>query len=89
MKHSVQDVPLAYCDCTTLQDSDLVAADRPSREYVGEVYYVKYNKEQVWYYMDQQTPEEVSLISVYDSDPVHETAGCQINLVPGCARVLC
>jgi hypothetical protein len=30
----------------------------------------------MWYFIDQQTPEEVSMISVYDSEPAHRTAGC-------------
>ena len=43
--------PLAFCDFYTVADSDLRAADRASREYVGEIYYMQYNENQKWYWI--------------------------------------
>ncbi|ERF72759.1 hypothetical protein EPUS_04812 [Endocarpon pusillum Z07020] len=69
LKHVVRDAPLAFCDFTSVDAADLIATDRPSREYVGEVYYVRYNSAQRWYWLSEQTPDELSLFMSYDSDP--------------------
>jgi len=61
--------PLAFCDFYTVADSDLRAADRASREYVGEIYYMQYNENQKWYWISRQTPDEILLFVNYDSDP--------------------
>ncbi|RDW67050.1 hypothetical protein BP5796_09799 [Coleophoma crateriformis] len=67
----VEDDPLAICDCFTIDpDKDLVAADRisPGQEYVGEIYYVKHNEQQKWYYLSSQTPEELLAFVSFDSE---------------------
>ena len=42
----LEDNPLAVCDSPSIDPEDLIAADRvvPTRH--GEVYYVRYNKDQ-------------------------------------------
>ncbi|KUJ17164.1 uncharacterized protein LY89DRAFT_584985, partial [Mollisia scopiformis] len=61
--------PLAFCNLYTVADSDLRAADRASREYVGEIYYMQYSENQKWYWISRQTPDEILLFVNYDSDP--------------------
>ena len=77
LKHVVQNAPLAFCDFASVDAADLIATDRPSREYVGEVYYMKYNCDQKWYWLSQQTPDELSLFMSYDSDPGEGGAACK------------
>lgn len=77
LKHVVREAPLAFCDFTSVDPVDLIATDRPSREYVGEVYYMKYNSAQRWYWLSQQTPDELSLFMSYDSDPGEGEATCK------------
>lgn len=63
----MSDSPLAFCDYTTINHEDLVAADRVSEQYAGEVYYVRYGPQQRWYWMSQQDVSEVALFLSYDS----------------------
>ena len=65
----MEDAPLAFCDAFTVRKKDLVAADRVSPQYVGEVYYVAWSPEQRWYFLSEQKPEETALFVSFDSDP--------------------
>ena len=60
---------MAMCDYETVDHSDLVAADRVSREYTGEIFYLQHNENQKWYWISDQKPEEMLLFINYDSDP--------------------
>lgn len=37
-------------------------------ENVGEVYWLRYNKDQQWYYINSHTPKELLIFLNYDSD---------------------
>jgi hypothetical protein len=43
-----EDNPLTFCDFRTIDPEDLIEADRIVPNYVGEVYYIRYNKGQEW-----------------------------------------
>ncbi|KAG0700028.1 hypothetical protein DFH29DRAFT_832997 [Suillus ampliporus] len=61
--------PLAFADYRTLDpEKDLVFTRHiyPDRE--GSVFSVRYNPTQRWYFLANQTPDEVALIKCYDSD---------------------
>ncbi|PSR97274.1 hypothetical protein PHLCEN_2v4337 [Hermanssonia centrifuga] len=61
--------PLAVSDWRTLDtEHDLVVVRLiyPDRE--GNTFGVKYNPNHRWYYLSDQTPEEVTLIKCYDSE---------------------
>ena len=60
---------MAMCDYSTIDHKDLIAADRVSREYTGEIFYLQYNRAQQWYWISGQTPEELLLFVNYDSHP--------------------
>ncbi|KAH9940475.1 uncharacterized protein BXZ73DRAFT_98904 [Epithele typhae] len=65
--HPVAHFPLAVSDWRTLDTKDLIAVDLvyPTRR--GETYGVRHNPAQKWYYLVDQTPDEVTLIKCYDS----------------------
>lgn len=67
--NAVQTTPVAICDFRSILTSDLIAADRVSDEYVGEVNYLRHNGDQDWYYLGGQTPDELLLFTSYDSHP--------------------
>lgn len=69
ISYSAGERPLAMCDYYSVNKEDLRRADRASREYVGEIYYVHYNSGQQWYWISQQLPEELLLFVNYDSEP--------------------
>ena len=70
----VYDAPLAFCDPQSVEERDLLAVSRPSQDYVGEVYYLKFNPNQRFYYINGQTPEEMALFLTYDSSARSGTA---------------
>jgi hypothetical protein len=78
----VKDAPLAFCDYFSLQNTDTVAADRVSVDYVGEVYYLQYNKAQQWYFFRDQMPDEVTMFTSFDSKHGQGVA-CKILDPPG------
>ncbi|KZT05591.1 uncharacterized protein LAESUDRAFT_681098 [Laetiporus sulphureus 93-53] len=67
--HTVAHKPLAVSDWRHLDtERDLVSVRLiyPHRE--GGVFSVRYNPNHRWYYLSNQTPEEVTLIKCYDSE---------------------
>ncbi|RDW56346.1 hypothetical protein BP5796_13251 [Coleophoma crateriformis] len=63
----LEDRPLALCDSRTIEANDLIAADRIIPDRVGEVYYLKYNKNHKWYWLSKQNPDELFVFVMYDT----------------------
>ncbi len=63
--HNADERPLAVCDYYTVNEEELISADRASREYVGEIYYMQYNERQQWYWISGQKPDEIQLFVNY------------------------
>jgi len=72
----VRNFPLAVCDSRTVDSKDLVAADRIRREFIGEGLWALQNSEYQWYYLPDQSPDEVTLIKVSDSRPHVSAKNC-------------
>jgi hypothetical protein len=64
----VQDWPLTVCDGSTVTGADLVEADHIRRQYMGSTMYLKHNPNQRFYYMSNQTNEDVLMFKNFDSD---------------------
>jgi hypothetical protein len=59
-----------------VKQDDLLAVDHVTRSYIGETYNLMYRKTHKWYYLNQQQPNEVLLMKMFDSkDDVQ--AGCE------------
>lgn len=65
----LEDRPLALCDFRSLDPDDLVAADRVLPNRVGEVYYLKYNPDQRWCWLEKQRSDELFMFVMYDTMP--------------------
>ncbi|RWA10866.1 hypothetical protein EKO27_g4236 [Xylaria grammica] len=63
----VEDCPIAICDPRTVDPDDLVAADRVTPDFAVELYYLKYNANQRWYWLRHQSPDELMVFVNYDS----------------------
>lgn len=61
--------PLAFCDATTINSSDLIPTNIhfPDTDHVGEIYALRKNADQRWFYFSDMTHNEVVLIKGYDS----------------------
>ena len=67
--HPVYHKPLAVSDWNHLDTQhDLVPVRFIYPDRVGGTFSVKYNPDHKWYYLSNQTPEEVTLIKCYDSE---------------------
>jgi hypothetical protein len=67
INHPVYDAPLAVADAATVPFSDLVPSDLVYPDRVGETYNVTFNPDHRWYYVKEQTPDEVLFLKCYDS----------------------
>jgi len=59
--------PLAVCDARTIKPEDLLPSDLVYPDWTGETYAVSFNPSHRWYWHPRQTPNEATLIKVYDS----------------------
>ncbi len=65
--NTVYMAPLAIADGSTVSHDDLVPCDIVYPDRVGEIYDVRYNADQQWYYFPEMETSEVLLIKGYDS----------------------
>lgn len=61
--------PLALADAASVRPEDLVATDQIFPDRVGEIYHLRHNPAQRWYYLPEIGRDEVVLIKGWDSDP--------------------
>ncbi|KAI1143250.1 hypothetical protein F5Y05DRAFT_408700 [Hypoxylon sp. FL0543] len=64
---AVTDWPMAFCDAKTVSDSDLVETDHIRRRYVGATIYLLDRPQHSWYYVSNQTPEEIIIFKNFDT----------------------
>ena len=61
--------PLGLADYRTVDaDKDLISTRHIYDHREGATFSVKYNPAHKWYYLSDQTPDEVALIKCFDSD---------------------
>ena len=64
----VENKPLVICDYDSIDDGDLIAAERQYPDgRVGGIYYLTYNPKQRWYYFPRMERDEVVLLKCFDS----------------------
>lgn len=63
----VENYPLAVCDGSSVPEDKLLAVDHVRKHYVGEGLYPLADPQYRWYYLNQQTKDEVILIKTFDS----------------------
>lgn len=59
---------MAFCDGSTVRDADLVETDHVRRHYIGSNLYAMFNADTRWHYLSRQSPDEVILMKMFDSD---------------------
>ncbi|CZT07624.1 uncharacterized protein RAG0_13014 [Rhynchosporium agropyri] len=75
--HPVQDNPITLCDYFSTEEKDLVTIEyHPTPQYAGEYYSLRYNEAQRWYWLSNQTAEELLLFLSYDSHPTQGVKYC-------------
>lgn len=64
----VQDWPLALCDASTVDESDLVASDVLYPNYVAENFMVHFSQKQQWYWLPDHASDEILVFKAVDSE---------------------
>ncbi|KAH7333288.1 methyltransferase CmcJ [Rhexocercosporidium sp. MPI-PUGE-AT-0058] len=72
----VEDCPLAVCDNSSMEPGDLVECDFVRKRFTGATLYAHFNPQQKWYYLSQQTPNEVLILKIFDSQGDIESKCC-------------
>jgi hypothetical protein len=67
LRGPLRDWPLALCDYTSLGKGDLVEVDEVHREDILESHGLQYSPEQKWFYLSDQTAEEILIFKSVDS----------------------
>ncbi|OTB13861.1 hypothetical protein K445DRAFT_24358 [Daldinia sp. EC12] len=70
------DNPLGLCDFRTVDDDDLLASDHVSVFSTVEVFQLKYNEKHHWYYLKNQTSDEICIFIAFDSHPPGNVINC-------------
>jgi hypothetical protein len=55
------------CDSQTVDPKYMVVGDRVRRDYIGEGIWMVENSGKRWYYLPDQSPDEVTLLKISDS----------------------
>ncbi|MEJ0016390.1 MAG: CmcJ/NvfI family oxidoreductase [Acetobacteraceae bacterium] len=63
----LRDAPLAMCDARSLSDGDLLPSDLIYRDRTGEIYLMRHNPKQRWFYVPAMRADEALLLKCYDS----------------------
>jgi hypothetical protein len=51
-----------------MKEEDLVECDHIRRRFTGATFYAHHSPGQKWYYLSQQSPDEVLLMKMFDSE---------------------
>ncbi|KAF5608112.1 uncharacterized protein FSUBG_4936 [Fusarium subglutinans] len=63
----LRDYPLALCDARSVVDSDLVESDYIYPDFVSESFLLKHSPDHKWFYLSDQSKDELLVITNYDS----------------------
>jgi len=64
----VQSWPLAFCDARSVDDTDMVDAERRAPNHTGEISLATHNPKHKWFYYSDMNPDEVLIFKTFDSD---------------------
>ena len=71
IKGVVKSSPIACCDAQSVNEKDIIPAQRLTNERLGELELVNYNENHKWFYYPDLGYNEAILIKTYDSDHKH------------------
>jgi hypothetical protein len=60
--------PIAVCDASTVSPKECFEVDTVFPHYASELYHIGNSASHEWYYLSNQTKDEILLMQVYDSD---------------------
>ena len=74
----VESFPLAFCDASSIEATDLVDTERRAPDHVGEIILVTQNPAHRWFYFSSMRPNEILLFKTFDSQS-EGRRGCGVH----------
>ena len=71
----VESQPLALCDRRSVQSSDWEEVEKVQTQWIEESMYLRRNENHMWYWLSNQTQDEVTAIVVWDSAKADSVTG--------------
>lgn len=68
LKRRVEEMPLAMCDVTTMQEKDLLRMLLRYRDRTGEIYVMRRSDKHRWWYFPKMETRHALLLKTYDSE---------------------
>lgn len=65
---TVEELPLAMCDCQSSVDDDMLLMELKYRERTGEIYVMRHSPDHRWFYFPRMTKDQALLLKTYDSE---------------------
>ncbi|KAF1935304.1 hypothetical protein EJ02DRAFT_361831 [Clathrospora elynae] len=75
----VEDSPLALCHPSSVEDSDLVAADLVDEKGSGETYFLQHNPRHQWFWTSAMRKDEIYIFTTFDSTCAKIGTNCCIH----------
>ena len=63
----LRDAPLAMCDARSVSPGDLIPTDLIYQDRTGEIYLMRHNAKQRWFYVPEMRADEALLLKCFDS----------------------
>ena len=79
LRNPVEDWPLALCDGSNVEYSDLLETDHVRRQYTGANMNAMHREKYRWYYLHKQSKTDVLLLKQFDSAS-DIGANCELSL---------
>ena len=71
----VENAPLVLCDRRSVRKRELIEVDKVLPDKVEQAFFIHHNKDQKWYYLSRQAPEEVTLFVSWRPEGDGDIAG--------------
>ncbi|KAH6843148.1 hypothetical protein B0I37DRAFT_383847 [Chaetomium sp. MPI-CAGE-AT-0009] len=69
---NVETGPMAFCDVRTVSEDDWEPVDKVFDDWVEESMYLKHNPAHKWYWLSNQTTDEITTFVIWDSERPHD-----------------
>jgi hypothetical protein len=79
---NVETGPMAFCDVRTVSEDDWEPVDKVFDDWVEESMYLKHKPAHKWYWLSNQTTDEITTFVIWDSERPHDKSGMYRHILP-------
>lgn len=85
----VKDSPLTVCDIRSVEESDWLLCDQVHDDRIDESMYLRHRPGHKWYWLSNQTRDEMTLFVVFDSENFKDGASIREGERRRCGLWIC